>query len=1149
MKNVNKIYYENHFIFLLIFFLNIHYSFSTIQTGKYPYSKKLNNGNYIVLSSSNILFVDSTFSTVVDSKSFTDIGLSEEKVGSTTVSQFESDDNGYIIAILYKNIYIFTSNGMYLYDEELSYISGKASCSIIPNNRDGNHYYFTIIYTVDSSGNNCDGTCKAIQFKKAYYDDSSSKSIDYIEENFYTFNITENTISGYFTCSMMKKGGEKYIGCFYGIHNKFYCTIFNFTTYEIIKTSEKGELQIDIIKALVKPDEMEKGLVCGYKSGGTLVCLNYNISSYSFGDYQYVFNKTDNKQCGFSGGSLIIEYFSEDKLFIVGCVGNSAEYHLSQFSSDLNFVKMIETTSNPTHGNLVRISIVLPSGSTQYHILACSDSNSGPIKIELNLDTISESETESQTEFVTESQTEFVTESQTEFVTESQTEFVSESQTEFVSESQTEFVTESQTEFVSESQTESITESQTESVSESQTESIKESQTESITESQTESVSESQTEEIIQNEDKCELKEMELFEDEISIKDINDFTVDYVNKYGYSNKFVSKIENEFYSIYSYKNLTCLQMTSNEASQIDFGKCYEKVKNETGILEDLIITIINPKEDIISNTLNKFYFSNPTNGELINISEICSNETIEINEDIKSLIDQQLDEQKKDFVYSLTKQGINVFDLSHEFFNDMCYYYESPNGKDVPIKDRISAFYQNITLCNEGCQNKGIDLENLKAKCECIFNDIKNNNLMNNLYGQAVAEVMDVISSLNIDVVKCFKELFNKQRFKKCTGGFFILVLLVGKLGFCIRYIFDGLYNIRKYVFSLIDLFNKFMKKSPAINFPPKKKKNKSLILKSANKKNDNNSFHNSQNYMMKRQSKRTRIFAKKHLSAFNSEKFNFNEKEDSLKSKNNLKQINPKLSNFPRVNEKGKNNEDENERFNKIKDLLNSSFDDEDFDDVLNSEQRQFWDYFKEKFKNNQIFVNSFCIHEVLKPRSLKILNLIMTIELYFVINALFYNEEYLSELFNSNKKDSFFSFVPRRFNQLVYIYVISGIISYLIGFFFVEEEKIKRIFRRNIEDNLFLLKELSDFVEDIKNRFIGLIFLSIFLSIICFVYISCFNIVYPYIREEWIKSSIFILVLMQIINLLLTFFHCSFRYLSIYWNSEKIFRLSVWLA
>ena len=173
MKNVNKIYYENHFIFLLIFFLNIHYSFSTIQTGKYPYIKKLNNGNYIVLSSSNILFVDSTFSTVLNSKIFnSDINYNQDTVGSTTVSQFESNDNGYIIAILYKNIYIFTANGTYLYDKELSFISGKVSCSIITNDINGNYYNFTIIYSVSSSGEICDNSCQNIQFKKAYYDSS-----------------------------------------------------------------------------------------------------------------------------------------------------------------------------------------------------------------------------------------------------------------------------------------------------------------------------------------------------------------------------------------------------------------------------------------------------------------------------------------------------------------------------------------------------------------------------------------------------------------------------------------------------------------------------------------------------------------------------------------------------------------------------------------------------------------------------------------------------------------------------------------------------------------------------------------------------------------------------------------------------------------
>ena len=172
-----------------------------------------------------------------------------------------------------------------------------------------------------------------------------------------------------------------------------------------------------------------------------------------------------------------------------------------------------------------------------------------------------------------------------------------------------------------------------------------------------------------------------------------------------------------------------------------------------------------------------------------------------------------------------------------------------------------------------------------------------------------------------------------------------------------------------------------------------------------------------------------------------------------------------------------------------------------------------------------------------------------MTIELYFVINALFYNEEYLSILFNSNKKDSFFSFVPRRLNEFVYISAVSGIISYLIGYFFVEEEKLKRIFLRNKDESIKLKYDISVLVDDIQKRFIGLICLSIFLSIICFVYISCFNIVYPYIREEWIKSSIFILFLMQIINFFITFLHSSLRYIAIRCNSEKIYRLSLWLA
>ena len=234
---------------------------------------------------------------------------------------------------------------------------------------------------------------------------------------------------------------------------------------------------------------------------------------------------------------------------------------------------------------------------------------------------------------------------------------------------------------------------------------------------------------------------------------------------------------------------------------------------------------------------------------------------------------------------------------------------------------------------------------------------------------------------------------------------------------------------------------------------------------------------------------------------------------------------------------------------NKIKEYLCPDFDETDFDEVFDKDKRTFCEYFFEKFKNNQIFINTFFINEILRPKSLKFIILIITIELYFVINALFYNEEYLSELFNSNEEESFFSFVPRRFNQFMYTSAVSGIISYLVGYFFVDETKLKKIFIRNKTEELRMKYELSLLAKNIEQRFIGLILFSIFLSIICFFYISCFNIVYPYIRTEWIKSSLFILIIMQILSLLITFFETCIRFLGIKLNSKRLFNLSLWMS
>ena len=73
---------------------------------------------------------------------------------------------------------------------------------------------------------------------------------------------------------------------------------------------------------------------------------------------------------------------------------------------------------------------------------------------------------------------------------------------------------------------------------------------------------------------------------------------------------------------------------------------------------------------------------------------------------------------------------------------------------------------------------------------------------------------------------------------------------------------------------------------------------------------------------------------------------NFNEKHNKIKDKKFLKRNTFKPSKFMNLQLKTKNSEESNPEFNQIKELLSSSFDENDFDDVLNSDKRKFCEYF-----------------------------------------------------------------------------------------------------------------------------------------------------------------------------------------------------------
>ena len=62
------------------------------------------------------------------------------------------------------------------------------------------------------------------------------------------------------------------------------------------------------------------------------------------------------------------------------------------------------------------------------------------------------------------------------------------------------------------------------------------------------------------------------------------------------------------------------------------------------------------------------------------------------------------------ILHLTGQNIDIFNLSSDFYTDICYHYDSNIDKDVALKDRVLLYFPNITLCEDSCETKGVHIE-------------------------------------------------------------------------------------------------------------------------------------------------------------------------------------------------------------------------------------------------------------------------------------------------------------------------------------------------------------------------------------------------------------------------------------------------------
>ena len=267
--------------------------------------------------------------------------------------------------------------------------------------------------------------------------------------------------------------------------------------------------------------------------------------------------------------------------------------------------------------------------------------------------------------------------------------------------------------------------------------------------------------------------------------------------------------------------------------IDLGNCEYKLKEEYNISNNSYLYII--KIDIKQDNYNipkieyeVYYPLDGNNLTKLNLT-VCKNEKIE-------------------FLIPVTiNDNIEKYNISSDYYNDICSTTTSNYGTDISLSDRKNDFINNnMTLCEENCNLISYDTINEKAKCSC---DIKLNvpSLIDDIKidkNKLLESFTDIHNIINIKILKCYKTAFNIDSLKN-NYGFYILSFIIILYFICLTLFYTKYYpllkdDINKIVSSLLGLndINLQKKEDNDKNIYEKKEINNDFII--LDKINNNN---------------------------------------------------------------------------------------------------------------------------------------------------------------------------------------------------------------------------------------------------------------------------------------------------------------------
>ena len=693
---------------------------------------------------------------------------------------------------------------------------------------------------------------------------------------------------------------------------------------------------------------------------------------------------------------------------------------------------------------------------------------------------------------------------------------------------------------------------------------------------------------------RCRLKESESTTPKDGVADvIDELGENYAIGYLHTDKVVHVVKHvsNKYSITIFKSKTCAELLSNDLAVLDLSLCISLLKQHYNIPADIdLITLqMDIQRDNQSNQVVYAYY-HPISGTRLDL-DICSEEKVIVKVPIKET--PEIDVQEAlDFM----ELGVDVYNISDPFFNDICIHY-GQDGKDTTINDRREHYYQNPNFCEEGCEYKGVHLDTMEADCLC---EVKTDFITEILDNPITGEMLELFSVLNFDVIKCYQKVFQAEFFIVNTGGWIILGLTIIQVGFMVIYITKGLKGVRDFVGEYV-----------RINAPPKRKKVNDFILKphdnyksrlsnvngDNNINNDNNILNNRGKYYdedsgtkqseklfikdsnsntvfssseivaQKKQPKKLMLMVLNHNyqnennfesnSETNSESQSSKYLNPEPSSKRKLpfnhrkhkKQIpvNPLKKNIRKVilKKKSKNKNKSQQEENEFSD---GELNEMEHYDALVYDKRTFCNFYWNQLKEKQHFINTFIDTDVLEVFPIKAICFILNIALLFTLNALLYTEEEISKRFNrEGDQNEIILMFTDNIMRVVYVSMVSIVIEYIIDCLFSDKRRILVIIKREKDDEK-VKEECLSAISSMKAKNLIFLILNYLIMMMFWYYVSAFCNCYPNTVGSWIVSCFVTLGILEILPFVLCLVCAILRFIGLRCKSEMFYKLSMCL-